>query len=193
MKAELKAELKDRWQYEHRITLLFASKAHHSLPLLVANNTMHIRIVPNLLLLATALLSQSHAQEDTVTSDPTSCEVSDMRGNVVLVADGNTLTTEAFCRHNYEATNGEKPSEIVRTTVLCTNGISQDVSDDVQTCPEDEPECYDLDQYTEEEWEPKCISTSDTTSSAERSRRSMHVNFAVGIFVALISASLYAS
>ena len=51
---------------------------------------MHIRIVPNLLLLTTALLSQSHAQEDTLASDPTSCEVSDMRGNVVLVADGNT-------------------------------------------------------------------------------------------------------
>ena len=127
---------------------------------------------------------------ETVTSDPASCEVGDMRGNVVVVADGDTFTTEAFCRHVYSATDGEEPSEIVTTTVLCTNGVAEDVSEDVQTCPEDAPECYDLDQYSEAEWEPSCISTSDTTTSAGAGN-TVHVTFAVGYSFILVMLSYF--
>ena len=122
-------------------------------------------------------------------SNPASCEVGDMRGNVVILADGDTYTTEAFCRHNYEATDGEEPSVIVRTTVLCTNGVSEDISEDIQACPEDEPECYDLDQYSEAEWEPSCISTSDTTTSAGADNN-MHFAFTTGM-AAIIGAASY--
>ena len=135
-----------------------------------------------------AASSEGDDPNETVTSDPTSCETVDMRGNVVVVADGDTFTTEAFCRHVYSATDGEEPSEIVTTTVLCTNGVAEDVSEDVQTCPEDAPECYDLDQYSEAEWEPSCISTCDTTTSAGAGNN-VHLAFAMGIPAIIVAAS----
>ena len=135
-----------------------------------------------------AASSEGGDPNETVTSDPTSCEVGDMRGNVVTVADGDTFTTAAFCRHNYEATDGEQPSEIVTTTVLCTNGVTEDVSEDVQSCPEDEPECYDLDQYSEEEWEPSCMSTSDATTSAGAGN-TVHLAFVMGVPAIIVATS----
>ena len=125
---------------------------------------------------------------ETVTSDPTSCETVDMRGNVVILADGDTFTTEAFCRHVYSATDGKEPSEIVQINVLCSNGMAEDVSEDIQTCPETEPVCYDFDKYGEEEWEPSCISTSDTTTSAGAGDNS-HFAFAMGIPAIIVAAS----
>lgn len=66
-----------------------------------------------------------------------------------------------------------------------TDRLAEDVSEDVQVCPEDEPECYDLDKYIEEEYEPECIATSSTTAStATLGGKSVHVTFAMGIFLA---------
>ena len=141
--------------------------------------------------LLVALLARASADEG-VTSDPTSCQTVDMRGNVVDMADGDTFTTEAFCRHIYAATDGEEPSVIVKTTVLCTNGVSEDISEDVLTCPEDEPVCYDLDKYDHEEWEPSCIIDTSKSTTSAGSDNNVQLAFAIGIPAIIVMISYFA-
>ena len=141
--------------------------------------------------LLVALLARASADEG-VTSDPTSCQTVDMRGNVVDMADGDTFTTEAFCRHVYSASDGYEPSVIVKVNVLCTNGVPEDVSEDVLTCPEDEPVCYDLDKYDHEEWEPSCIIDTSKSTTSAGSDNNVQLAFAIGIPAIIVMISYFA-
>ncbi|CAB9501551.1 expressed unknown protein [Seminavis robusta] len=95
-----------------------------------------------------------------------SCVVYD-RNKTYTLAPGETFTTAEFCVHEYTASDGAMPSEIVTMTYECADGWAQEYDRNVTVCPTNEPICYDLDQYADPvNYTVNCLTNETDSSSA---------------------------